>query len=566
MLGMKFKFYVILFIILIISPSPGKEKNLSAAKAGMADQIIATVGTHQILINQFAERYSRYLFYSGVKDNIAVRQSILNNMVNEILLRYYDNNENILNNPEYKKESEWTKNQTLLAFLKDREIYANISVSEEELRDAFIKINKKIAARHLYSETEEEADNLYELLKIGVDFNYLAGQTFTDSVLKNNGGYLGYFSWGDMDPAFEEAAYSMRVGEISKPVKTEYGFSIIKIEDILSNPLLTENQFLNKKQQLIRLIKIWKKKPAESEYLNKIIELDKISFDDAALNKLFSGFLAGDSNSLEESEKIRSSLNPDTKCAEFDGRIYTMSDITEWIQELPSSYNDRIKNIEDLKSVIKGFIVQGKLLNIAEEKGYDKNPEVLEASAKMGSNLFLKYKKEFIIDGCEISDSEALEYYRKNLDLFSSEKELNVQEIILQDQDSAQFIMRRLRNGEDFGKLANAYSFRKWSSENGGEMGFAPVSKYGMLKDTLWNSEIGSLIGPLKVQDYYGIFKVLGKTDRKPFEFDEVKEKTISAVKLESRSLIMESYLKEIQKKVTVEINNQLLKSYTIAS
>ncbi|MGE5845483.1 MAG: peptidylprolyl isomerase [Ignavibacteria bacterium] len=564
---MKFKFIVILLIILIISSSPGKEKNLPAGlSTDKAGQIIATVGTHQILINQFADRYSRYLFYSGVKDNIAARQSILSNMVNEILLRYYDNNENIINNPEYKKESEWTKNQTLLAFLKDREIYANISASEEELRDAFIKINKKIAARHLYSETEEEADNLYELLKIGVDFNYLAGQIFTDSVLKNNGGYLGYFSWGDMDPAFEEAAYSMKVGEISKPVKTEYGFSIIKIEDILSNPLLTENQFLNKKQQLTRLIKIWKKKPAETEYLNKIIELDKISFDDAALDKLFSGFLAGGSNSPEESEKIKSSLSPEAKCAEFDGRIYRVSDIAEWIQELPSSYNERIKSVENLKSAIKGFIIQEKLLKIAEEKGYDENPEVLEASAKMGSNLFLKYKKEFIIDSYEISDSEALEFYRKNLDLFSSEKELNVQEIILQDQDSAQFMMRRLRNGEDFGKLAKAYSYRKWSSENGGEMGFAPVSKYGMLKDTLWNSEIGSLIGPLKVQDYYGIFKVLGKTDKKPFEFNEVKEKAVSAVRLESRSRIMEGYLKEIQKKVIVEIDNQLLKSYTIAS
>ena len=238
----------------------------------------------------------------------------------------------------------------------------------------------------------------------------------------------------------------------------------------------------------------------------------------------------------------------------------------EWIHELPSSYKERIKNIENLKSVIKGLIIQEKLLKIAREKGYDKNPEVLETSAKMSGNLFLKYKKDFIIDRYQVSDSEALEFYRKNLDLFSSEKELNVQEIILRDQDSAQVIMQRLRNGEDFGKLAKAYSFRKWSSENGGEMGFAPFSKYGMLKDTLWNSEIGSLIGPLKVQDYYGIFKVLGKTDKKPFEFDEVKEKAVSAVRLENRILIMESYLKEIQKKVKLEIDKQLLKTYTIAS
>ncbi|MGE5811811.1 MAG: peptidylprolyl isomerase [Ignavibacteria bacterium] len=563
---MKFKFTIILLAILIITSSPGKEKNLSADKAGKADQIIATVGTHLILINQFAERYSNYLTYSGVKDNIAARQSILSNMVNEILLRYYDNNENILNNPEYKKESEWTKKHTLLAFLKDREIYANISVSEEELRDAFVKVNKKIAARHLYAETEDEADNLYELLKIGVDFNYLARHTFTDSILKNNGGYLGYFSWDDMDPAFEEAAYSMKVGEISKPVKTEYGFSIIKIEDILSNPLLTENQFLNKKQQLIRLIKIRKKKPAETEYINKIVEPEKIFFDDETLNKLYSEFLAGGLNSPEEPEKIKSSLNPGAKCAEFDRKIYTVSDITEWIRKLPSSYNNRIRNIENLKSAVKGFIIQEKLIKIAEEKGYDKNPEVIETTAKMCDNLFLKYKKKSLIDTYEVSDSEALEFYRKNLDLFSSEKELNLQEIILQDRDSAQSIMRRLRDGEDFGKLAKAYSFRKWSSENNGEMGFAPVSKYGMLKDTLWNSEIGSLVGPLQVHDFYGIFKVLGKIDKKPFEFKEVKEKAAAAVRLEKRITITESHLKEIQKKVKVEINNQLLRSFTIAS
>ena len=129
-----------------------------------------------------------------------------------------------------------------------------------------------------------------------------------------------------------------------------------------------------------------------------------------------------------------------------------------------------------------------------------------------------------------------------------------------------QVIIKRLKHGEEFGRLAKEYSIRKWSAENGGEMGFAPVSKFGMLKDTLWNSEIGSLVGPIKVQDYYGIFKVLGKINQKPFEFSEIKEKVVSAVRLEKRKPVMENYLKEIQKKINVQINQELLRTFIVAS
>ena len=135
------------------------------------------------------------------------------------------------------------------------------------MREAFSRVNEQIAARHLFAKTEEEANNLYELAKIGVDFNTLAKQVFTDSVLQNNGGYLGYFTWGDMDPAFEDAAYSLKVGEISPPIKTAYGYSIIKVEDKTVNPLLTESEFQRKKSHLQDVIKMRKKEPSEQEYI-----------------------------------------------------------------------------------------------------------------------------------------------------------------------------------------------------------------------------------------------------------------------------------------------------------
>src|SRR3989339_1187734 len=85
---------------------------------------IASIGQHKIYKAQFVDRYTNYLLATGIKDNIAVREAILDNMINEILLRDYDNNEALFSNPEYQKELSWDEKQSVLAYLKDQEVYA----------------------------------------------------------------------------------------------------------------------------------------------------------------------------------------------------------------------------------------------------------------------------------------------------------------------------------------------------------------------------------------------------------------------------------------------------------
>src|SRR5699024_2737697 len=59
----------------------------------------------------------------------------------------------------------------------------------------------------------------------------LAEEYSTDESNKDDGGKLGYFSVGEMDPAFEDAAYGMKKGEVSDPVQSQFGFHIIKVND-----------------------------------------------------------------------------------------------------------------------------------------------------------------------------------------------------------------------------------------------------------------------------------------------------------------------------------------------
>jgi len=524
-------------------------------------QVLASVGEHKITLQNFIDRYEDYLIYTGVQDNMRLRFAILNNMVNEILLHNYDDNSEVLNNSEYKKEIRWAKNEVILAFLKDREVYAKITATDAETREAFKRSQEKLAVRHLYAKTKSEADSLYNLLKEGVSFKELAKQVFTDTALKNNGGYLGYITWGDTDPNFENTAYSLKVGEISKPVKTAQGYSIIKLENRISNPLVTENEYDNMKRKIERGVKISKKGPYEKAYLKSIFGDNKIIFSEKILENVYKYFHTTATGDLELDN---SSSDLSKVCTEFAGKKYTQAEIERMLEETPDYNLKRLTSVNKVKAAVHGLLMQKKLLSIAHEKGYDTVFDVEDSFEKIANNIYLNFKRNEILDEVEVSDSELYSYYNKNIGCYTSEPEMNVQEIVLQDSSIIALVGKRLKTGGNFASLAKKYSLRKWSAKNGGVMGLAPVSKYGELKDTLWNHPIGKILGPISFDKYFGFFRVLNKQDGKPRDISLVKSQIIKAIKNERGFPVMKKHLDALSKKVEIKINNQLLKNYNL--
>ena len=112
-----------------------------------------------------------------------------------------------------------------------------IEITEDELKTYFeenkdlFDEKEQVRARHILVETEEQAKEVLAKLEQGESFEALAEQYSTDEGTKSNGGDLGYFERGVMVAEFEEAAFSLKPGETSQPVKTQYGYHIIKVED-----------------------------------------------------------------------------------------------------------------------------------------------------------------------------------------------------------------------------------------------------------------------------------------------------------------------------------------------
>lgn len=109
-------------------------------------------------------------------------------------------------------------------------------VSEEAIREAYdreasrIQPEERARARHILVGSEAEAKTVLDRLGRGERFEDIAKQVSLDGS-KDFGGDLGYFTAGEMVPEFSRAAFSLETGQVSAPVKTDFGWHVIKLED-----------------------------------------------------------------------------------------------------------------------------------------------------------------------------------------------------------------------------------------------------------------------------------------------------------------------------------------------
>ena len=126
---------------------------------------------------------------------------------------------------------------------------------------------KTVSASHILVDSEEEANKILdEINNNALDFAE-AARKYSSCPSKEKGGALGEFSQGQMVPEFEKAAFSMKAGEISKPVKTQFGYHIIKVDKV--NEAKSRN-FEEVKEEVKNQCLLYKQKQA---YLKKQEEL-----------------------------------------------------------------------------------------------------------------------------------------------------------------------------------------------------------------------------------------------------------------------------------------------------
>jgi peptidyl-prolyl cis-trans isomerase C len=136
---------------------------------------------------------------------------------------------------EFKKKLALARTKLLMeALLQDE---AKSAVTDEAMKKVYADAIKEVgneqevSARHILVESEDDAKAISADLKKGGDFAAIAKEKSKDPGSKDSGGDLGFFTKDQMVPEFAEAAFKLDKGQVSDPVKSQFGWHVIRVDD-----------------------------------------------------------------------------------------------------------------------------------------------------------------------------------------------------------------------------------------------------------------------------------------------------------------------------------------------
>jgi len=163
------------------------------------------------------------------------RRALAEYLIDNVLFAEAAEAADIASSPEFKEQMAYLRRRVLREQYFEKTLKGTISDDEAkqvyDAKVATLEPQEEFSARHILVESEEKAKELRGKIEGGADFAEVAKENSTDTGSKEQGGLLGYFVKGQMVPEFEAAVLKMHKGEVSEPVKTNFGWHVIKLED-----------------------------------------------------------------------------------------------------------------------------------------------------------------------------------------------------------------------------------------------------------------------------------------------------------------------------------------------
>ena len=250
----------------------------------MERKVLATIGQKEITNIDIENALSSLDPYQAMHFNSEEgKKQLLEDLVNQELFYIEANKEGLHNDEGFRAEMKKIEENMLKQYSINK-ILSSVKLTEDE-KKAFFEANKSkfnksetASAKHILVETEEQANDILNKINSGeVSFEDAAKEHST-CPSKDNGGDLGSFPKGQMVPEFEEAVFSMNKGEVRGPVQTQFGYHLIKLEDMQSGG---ESEYEEVKNEIERTLMYQKQTEV---YGQKITDLRSKYQDDIKFN------------------------------------------------------------------------------------------------------------------------------------------------------------------------------------------------------------------------------------------------------------------------------------------
>jgi len=205
-------------------------------------------------------------------DPATKKDNVLSFLIDMKIVSKAAEDKKVENNEDFKKRLAFTRSRLLMDSLLATE--GKAATTDEAMKKVYEDASKQITgeqevhARHILVETEDDAKAVAAELKKGADFAELAKKKSKDPGA-SDGGDLGFFTKDQMVPEFSAVAFTLEPGKISDPVKSQFGWHIIKVEE-------KRNREAPGFEQVKAQIETYVTRKAQADYVAKLREAAKV--------------------------------------------------------------------------------------------------------------------------------------------------------------------------------------------------------------------------------------------------------------------------------------------------
>ncbi len=395
----------------------------STAFSQVKSTVVAEFGKYKITLEEFKIAYLDLIKKPNIYDSKKLREDFLDEMIQTKLFAAEAKKLGMEKDELITSKIDSYKKKVLREAHFDNQIKSNIKISEKEIEEAYSFLQEERKISHLFVPTKEKADSLYSLLEKGADWNSLAASIFKDSVLSKSGGDLGWVYWDQLDHELSMVAYRLKPGVYSKPVKSTFGYHIIKVTDYKKKPMITRSEYElhRRKAKTILQYKIGDEKAAE--YINKLAKSAKIviypevfRFVFDQLNEKFkrkpTQFNPMSDIQLTDSEikNIKTNLWDERNrvLAKVNGSNFTVADLLSYINYIPYEviYTSAKATID---YAFRDYLITKE----AEKLGLARTEFVRVKSNIYSNNLLASEFRKSEVRKVELTEKDLKDYFQK---------------------------------------------------------------------------------------------------------------------------------------------------------
>jgi parvulin-like peptidyl-prolyl isomerase len=549
------------------------------------EAIIAKIGSDVITESEFIERFelTPQMNVGMIGGEESVKREVLYSILAERLWALEAESMGLNKSNLVKSTYRTFEKMYVRDALYRQEILEKVKLSNEDLVEAFRRNSLLLHLNYIFSEDETEINNIFKQLGDGVEF-YSIFLKRPESSLQETPYVVSY---GQMDKFVEDKLYSLKLGEITEPIKAPNGWYIFRLlsfeEKIFENAEQAEAEQMH-------VFKIAEKTMTDSLYKDFYVRFfkDVIAETNKELFLKLSNLVVDALNHRSEIEKITSGekiyLTPeDLYKMEIDLGLELLNSEFIKLKDQPATINDFLQELSIEKLYVDSldnYHIKGRLNyavkiflehELLSREGYRRglqNLSEVQRYLKMWRAYYLteSLRKE-IVQSIQVTDEEAYEYFvEKNRDT-TSVTEVKIIEVLTTDLDVIRTVLDELNAGRDFRELAVKYTHREEAINNNGELGFFSVDEYGEIGKKAAIMKIGDIYGPIKVAEGYSLFKLIDRKNEKDLlgaDFNKEKESIKVKLRQKKYSDAVINKTVELANKYNVQLNDEVLSSIKV--